>query len=69
MATISTHLRLTLHAVKKVICLFTGIGRSKSHYTEKNGLTLKHFAIGGIVAGLLLIAGLISLVRWIAGNV
>jgi hypothetical protein len=48
--------------------MFTGIGGTKNHHTEKNGLTLKHFVIGGIVAALLLITGLISLVRWVAGH-
>ncbi|QNM98422.1 DUF2970 domain-containing protein [Chitinimonas koreensis] len=51
-----------------VLCMFTGIGRGKHYRNPDQGLTLKHFVMGGIAAALMLIGGLILLVRWIAAD-
>lgn len=59
-----THIANTLHAIRTIFQSFTGIGRRDSAAHE--GLKLKHFVIGGIVAALLLVGGLATLVRLIA---
>lgn len=65
LATLWLHVRNTLYAVRMGLTVITGIGRSKSHQTYFEGLKFRHFAVGGVIAAILIVSTIVMLVRQI----
>lgn len=52
-----------LYAIKSVFHAVTAIRSAKNHETAAQGLTFKHYAIGAVIAAILIILTLVTVVK------
>lgn len=57
-----------LHSVKLVAWSFLGIRSNKGYRDDLVKVNPLHVVLIGIIGALLLVVGLISLAKWVAGN-
>lgn len=57
-----------LYAIQTVFSTFTGIGRSKHHRRQLDGLGYPHFIVAGILAAVAIVFALLGLVRAVTGQ-
>jgi hypothetical protein len=54
-----------LYGVKSVFHAWTAMRRSRDHEETVKGLSLRHFAIGAVVAGALFVTLVLTLVKFV----
>ena len=58
----TNHFRCVLYAIRTIFRVLPALGRSTDHANPPPGLSLKHFAVGGVICALLLVSTLIGVV-------
>ena len=62
MITRTNHVRCVLYAMRTILRVLPALGSEKDHLHPPPGLSLKHFAVGGVICALLLVSTLIGVV-------
>ena len=57
------HLRCIGYAIRTIFRVLPALGRDTDHANPPQGLSFKHFAIGGVICAVLLVATIITIVR------
>ena len=63
----TSHLRCVGYAIRTIFPVLPALGRETDHANPPPGLSIKHFAIGGVICALLLVGTIITIVRLVIG--
>ena len=65
----TSHLRCIGYAIRTIFRVLPALGRETDHVNPPPGLSLKHFAIGGVICAVLLVGTIITIVRLVISAV
>ena len=61
----TNHLRCIGYAIRTIFRVLPALGRETDHVNPPPGLSFKHFAIGGVICAILLVATIITIARFV----
>ena len=65
----TNHPRCIGYAIKTIFRVLPALGRETDHVNPPQGLSFKHFAIGGVICAVLLVGTIIAIVRLVISSV